>query len=256
MRAGYVGRMSAGIGGVGSFTPLTLANLSAWYDSSRTPVGAVSSWTDYSGNANTATEGTAANQPINTANIQNSKSALLFDGSNDKLSAASATSIDNIFATGGTMVFVLKVTGAGGGGNGRIVDKTNFNLLTQTNSGALRIIFNQITNGTSGQWRLTNDSTFNSTHILIITYDASSVATAPVFYIDSATAAGTTVNTAPTGTATSDAGSALVIGNRTAADRAYSGYTMETVAIKRVITAAERANLLRYLSNKWGITVS
>lgn len=65
-----------------------LPGMMAWYDATQTPTGAVSQWNDLSGTGNHVTQGTGAAQPTCTANQQNGKNTLLFDGG-DSLAFAS-----------------------------------------------------------------------------------------------------------------------------------------------------------------------
>ena len=51
-----------------------------WHDATQTPTGAVSSWTDFSGNGYHSTQGTGAAQPTCTAAQQNGKNTILLDG--------------------------------------------------------------------------------------------------------------------------------------------------------------------------------
>ena len=84
MRAGFPGRMTAAAGR-GSFSPGRLYGLQIWLDdtSDVTIATGVSQWNDKSGNANHATQGTAASQP--TLSTDNNKRSLTFDGTDDTL---------------------------------------------------------------------------------------------------------------------------------------------------------------------------
>lgn len=57
-----------------------LPGMMLWHDATQTPTGAVSSWTDFSGNGYHSTQGTGAAQPTCTANQQNGKNTILLDG--------------------------------------------------------------------------------------------------------------------------------------------------------------------------------
>jgi len=74
-------------GGAAAFSPASIAGLKLWLDASQI-VGlndgdAVATWSDASGNANNATQGTASARPLYKVNIKNGKPALLFDGVDD-----------------------------------------------------------------------------------------------------------------------------------------------------------------------------
>lgn len=75
-----------------AWTPASIAGLSLWYDATQLAGLAnndpVATWTDASGNANNATQGTASARPTYKTNVQNSKPAVLFDGVDDFMSFA------------------------------------------------------------------------------------------------------------------------------------------------------------------------
>jgi len=75
------------------FLPNTISGLILWLKSD-TITGladnaAVSSWSDSSGNSNTASQGTGAVQPIYKTNIRNGLPAVRFDGAGDYMTLAS-----------------------------------------------------------------------------------------------------------------------------------------------------------------------
>ena len=73
--------------------PTDVANCVLWLDASQEAYAhgaAVPTWTDRSGSANNATQGTAANQPTFHTNIRNGLPGLLFDGTSDWMSLATS----------------------------------------------------------------------------------------------------------------------------------------------------------------------
>lgn len=78
---------------------------------------AIGTWSDRSGNANDATQGTAANKPLLKVNIQGGQPALLFDGINDSLATAYGPTSGDF-----TLCAVYKDSGAAGNYE-RIIDK-------------------------------------------------------------------------------------------------------------------------------------
>jgi len=98
-----------------NFSPLSLSPL-LWLDGSDrdtlydattggslvAPDGTVARWQDKSGNANHATQGTSGQRPVLKTSIQNGRSAIRFDGTNDVMSYATAvfgnTSGRSVFA--------------------------------------------------------------------------------------------------------------------------------------------------------------
>ena len=76
--------------GIPPFVPTDLPGLLAWHDASDAAsvintAGAVSQWSDKSGNANHWTQGTATNQPITGTVTLNGKNAIQFDMTNDRM---------------------------------------------------------------------------------------------------------------------------------------------------------------------------
>jgi len=72
------------------FAPTNISNLKLWLDASDTASltqvgGAVSQWSDKSGNGNHATQGTGVRQPMTGTRTINGLNGLDFDGSNDQM---------------------------------------------------------------------------------------------------------------------------------------------------------------------------
>ena len=93
-----------------------------WLDASDTASitasgGAVSQWSDKSGNARHLTQGTGANQPTTGTRTINGKNVIDFDGTNDWMSVPSSTALFNYLhnSTGGTtfVVGIVDNTAAG-----------------------------------------------------------------------------------------------------------------------------------------------
>jgi hypothetical protein len=121
-----------------AFSPSDVAGLALWLDGSdaatlyqdsarTTPVTAdtdpVGGITDKSGQANHAAQTTANARPLYKTNIQNSKSALRFDGTNDSLTVADAAGLE--MDTDSTVFLVVKNLTAEG--NAGLVAKDNTN---------------------------------------------------------------------------------------------------------------------------------
>ena len=99
----------AASGAVAAFDPLTLSP-ALWLDASdaasiTSSGGAVSQWSDKSGNAHHATQSVAASKPTTGANTQNGLNVLTFDGVDDYLT------ITNFMSawTAGELLAVIKV---------------------------------------------------------------------------------------------------------------------------------------------------
>jgi len=91
-------------------------------------------------------------------------------------------------------------------------------------------------------------------NLLGMTYDNTSASNEPVFRINGVVVA-TEAVPSPTGTADSDAGSDLLIGNRENGQRTFDGHFGELLFYDRILTATEIASLEAYLSGKWGVAL-
>lgn len=203
-------------------------------------------------------QATASRQPTTGSATIGNLNAFGFDGSNDALVATASEAINNIFVGGGTAVFVANVLGMGGLSVGRLFDKSGVLVYCLALSGSTcKLNFTQVTSGTPGGWATTNSViTLGQPFIFAVTYDSSSVGTAPKMYINSTTEIGVSVTSVPTGSAQSDAAGDLVIGNRSSLDRAFDGYIAEVNFFRKVLSSEERTLMFRSLSNEYGIAIS
>ena len=99
------------------FSPLSLPNLKAWYDASDTSTitggAAVSQWNDKSPNGYHLSQATATKKPSSGTRTLNSLNVIDFDGTNDILTAATAsdwTFLSNSSASTAFAVFILDDT--------------------------------------------------------------------------------------------------------------------------------------------------
>lgn len=84
----------AGPSGPGVIAPDAVSGLAAWFKADALALAdaaAVSSWTDSSGNARHATQGTGSKQPTYRTNVVNSKPVVRFDGTDDVLETTGFT---------------------------------------------------------------------------------------------------------------------------------------------------------------------
>lgn len=92
-------------GGAAAFSPASIPGLQLWLDASQisglNDGDAVATWSDASGNANNATQGTVSARPTFKTNIKNGRPALQFDGVDDGMGLASAITLS------GYSVFVV-----------------------------------------------------------------------------------------------------------------------------------------------------
>ncbi len=229
----------------------------AIYDPSVTALGSTTSLTDVGRGVNTATE--ATNPPINTAGAIGAANGLLYDGVNTTLNAGSDSSIDDIFAAGGCFIGVIKPTTVGENAVGRIFDKGS---ITQSanylNSGSTaNFYFEEAFSVTNGSWRTTNkDITLGAVNITAITYSSANVSNNPTLYVNSLTPKAVTQLTIPTLTVTSDAATALILGNNIAKTRTFDGYLGKMLFLKSVPTTAQLTAVFNFLATEYGITLS
>lgn len=107
----------AGLTSSSSFTPASIAGLQAWYKADAlglADAAAVTSWTDSSGNAFHAIQGTATNQPTYKTAILNGLAVVRFDGINDFLDAT------GVSVSQPDTVFVVATTASVGAGRNAI----------------------------------------------------------------------------------------------------------------------------------------
>lgn len=225
------------------FTPNSLANLGVWYDGANTPLGAVASWTDSSGNGYHATQATGSKQPICTANQQNGKNTLLFTATGSQflfipsglfnLNEADNTvfAVTKRNAETGLVFEVFSLVQVGIAtrtviafrANGDVIYRNGALDSTAIFTGNNNIIYSIICGRRNGS----NDyiSVNNSTE--------SSAGNATGGTVDRSTIGGT-------------AGTQLFL----------DGGVAEFIIYRRSLTTTERSQIYSYLSNKWNIPIT
>ncbi|MGV3485129.1 MAG: DUF2341 domain-containing protein [Planctomycetaceae bacterium] len=147
--------------------------------------------------------------------------AAAFDGSSSRIDLGSDAALDDVFAGGGTISAWINPESWGKGNDGRIVDKSltsdgggGFVIkIAGTSSGNGSIVFEHDFNGTLGRWRTAPGSVaLNSWQQIVVSYDNSNAANVPVIYINGVSQT-LVVDSAPVGTAVSDASQNFMIGN-------------------------------------------
>ena len=143
----------------------------------------------------------------------------------DRLTAGSATAVDNVFAGGGTAELWFRATAWGGNDLGRVFDKGPSNTVVgmcHENVSAAFLVGRSFSNN-PGNWCTPEGSlALNTwTHVAVV-YDDSSAANVPLIYIDGVLQTVTAEST-PSGNAVSEANAALAIGDRTIGERAFAG---------------------------------
>ena len=175
-----------------------------------------------------------------------------FDGVDDRISISSEATIDDIFNGGGTVSAWINISDWGENGLGRILNKANGTVpspggwsmeVRDTNDS---LSFEYGFNGNFGRWRAENSLTLGPWQYVTVVFDNSSATNDPTMYVNG-TAMTVVEHQTPTGTAVSDAGIDLAIGNRSGStDRTFDGIIDEA----RIATTQRSADWIaaQYLS--------
>ncbi len=181
------------------------------------------------------------------------------DGSDDYIVCDSASSLNNIFDGGGTLVGWINTTSDGEGNAGRIMSKRagGWDFFTINDDlSDVKLKFFSERSIANGGWETAEVLPLGASSFVAVTYNADNTANNPIVYIgDTAytVGGGLTETDTPDGTRTSDAAIDLVLGAR-ASDKGFSfdGVFSEMWAYNRILSATE----LTYLRiNSKGITL-
>lgn len=225
-------------------TPLIIPGVRAWYDASTTSAGAVSSWTDKSGNGNHATQGTGAKQPVSTANQLAGKNALIFTGASSQtlILPSRLYTIPNSANT----IFCVSKRNTETGAAARIVaidQSTNFKFVFGYSSVSGAAVFTNSNGGTTADVTgLTN----TNYQILAGSYNGT---TGQYMQANNGTP---TTNASGVAVATCDN---AYIGSAGDASRYLTGGIAEIIIYNRALSAAEIIQINRYLANKWAMPI-
>ena len=174
-----------------------------------------------------------------------------FDGASGALTFTKTSALDNIFGAGGsgvggTALAFVDPDNDGENNEGRIADTSDgiaegWSFYTRGETGAVvGLGFQRAFDTTTGVWTTGTSDPVNEgrTSLVGLTYDDTDVANVPTFYVADETYA-TTTSTAPVGTAVSDVGNPLVIGNRTGDDRTFNGGMGPVMLFDRILDVDE-----------------
>jgi len=215
----------------------------AWYQASSisgSDGDSIGSWTDSSGNGNTAAQLTSSRQPTLQTNELNGQSVLRFDGTNDILSDGDIAALD--VGTGDIyMAAVLKSTNDGGVQFFFEKGTTAF-ALANTKSGQLQARFGGTTNipfQSAGNW--------SRTEFVIVT--ASRVSGTCNGFVNGTamTTTGTTNTTSISNSDVFDIGASAVGGNPMTGDIA------EIIVGGATLATNDRLRIEGYLAHKYGL---
>lgn len=228
-----------------AFSPLSLSP-TLWLDASNagsitSSGGAVSQWSDLSGNNNHCTQSTAGAKPTTGATTQNGLNVIDFDGGSDFLDYA--TSLQPVAAGGLSVVAVARRAGSGG------------TLVTERATTQVRAFQYLL----ASEYYISSDGVNSSSNHQI--EFATFAATASPFQTTFTSVSGSrmvcrlngTARTVTTGTATTMTGGAGGrIGRREGAIQFWQGWMAEIIAVPAVLTAQQITDVETYLKNKWG----
>ncbi len=194
---------------------------------------------DSSGNGNNGTV-TGATQNVASLIIESTGAGISFDGASGDVDMGSAAALDNAFNSGGSVEAWVQANTDGEGSTGIVVSKGSWELTIENEAnGLMSVTFSASCVITDGIWRTTDLVIITKQpHHIVLTWDSASPTTAPLIYVDGVSVAVTETQT-PVGAFNSDAGGALIIGNRAADDLTFDGTIDEPALYSDVLTAVE-----------------
>jgi hypothetical protein len=163
--------------------------------------------------------------------------------SGDVISLGSATSLDDLFNGGATMMAWVNPASSGGGSLGRVFDKTQYLFYSNNSSATNAWTLQHLRSSTTGRWNMpANSVSYNTWQHVVVAYDGSSTANNAIFYKDGVSQT-VTEDSTPAGTIAADAANTLYLGNRAAGDRQFDGRIVDARAYNRILTANEIATI-------------
>ena len=181
------------------------------------------------------------------------------DGANTKVETADDAAFQNIFDGGGAVFFCFNADSDGENSAGRVIDKAQWAIALRDESGSnARLYFDQLFSGDNGQWRTTAvDVPLDADVFGVLVYDADATGNNPTIYLHDPTngfrtltvGSGLTENGTPTGTRTTDVGSALVLLNNPGQTATFDGHVGRSLGFDATVTAAQaKAMIARALN--------
>lgn len=237
-------------------------SLVATYTGAGLQIETVSSLTGFAGYQETAVQAAESDRPCFLDNFQNGLDSIEFCGGSQRLSVSNYGQLDDIFVGGGTISFLVTVKDDGGNNAGRLCEKLNssnaiaWNLVTVgAGGGFCKLLFNHTTTGTTATFETTAFVVkLNEPQLINLYYNSSTPEVEPIVHIIGKEV-GITTTSIPTGTAISDSGGTLNIGNRADGTRGFNGRLHGMFAWKRELDAFHRIRFEKYLAERWGMTL-
>lgn len=242
--------------------PLNISGLAAWYDSRDddyiTLATGISAWVSRAGSLGTATlsQGTAANQPAYETSVATlgSRPAVFFDGSNDALAAATASTwafLSN--GTGATIFLVERIDSTGGATQVPVMTMTavatNVGIYAGLTTTALQ---GRVGNGSGtycNNWGLTTASHYarDASRWRALTYEDETMGSRV------SGSSLTNADTAAQEPSASNPTLALTVGG--SAGLFFKGWLAQIIIYNRVLTTAEFSALASWANQQYGVTV-
>jgi Alpha-L-arabinofuranosidase B, catalytic len=213
-------------------------------------------WYDQSGNTNDQQQHTAGQQPLITSlSSPTNYGGFTHSGNGTFMTtAASAPSIESLWANGGFVAFVYDVTGGTTGamvGKGSAAGWLIFSYLNGTTYQLLLYLHAAITSG----WTWTSNAvSANARHVVTVAWNASSVSTPATITLDGVVCGYNSTQT-PVG-AFSDSTVSMETFNDTvisANNTALGGGLFEVMMWKSIPSAAAQANLIKNMRTYYGV---
>ncbi len=184
-------------------------------------------YVDSTGNGNTGTPTSVTGGGGHHGN------APQFDGVDSKIECGSDSSIDDIFAApdvdneGGKLECWFFANSSGESSAGILATKVKWTIeITDVSGGKFRLKFTRDFDSTDGVWQTDRIFDFNTEYKFSIEYDETDVTHDPIFYSNGEVITTNEVTT-PIGSAVSDAGDNLTLGNNTGQTATWDGYIEE-----------------------------
>jgi|2_EtaG_2_1085320.scaffolds.fasta_scaffold08682_4 hypothetical protein len=176
-----------------------------------------------------------------------------FDGTDSRIIVGTDSSIDNIWAGGGTIAAWIKPTSDGENNYGRIVQKASgtsptdgwYLVVSSESSGVTDFRFRQRWgSGVFYGFETTSrEVTLDQWNHVAITFDQDSDSNNAIMYINGVHVAGERVDNPAGGTADDDSSRQLIIGNNGSFNRTFAGNMSELVLYNTILTASQIATI-------------
>ena len=209
------------------------------------------------GNDGTATNFASQERARGTL-TRNGGGSALFDGSNNRVTVTDTAVLQNVFDGGGSVVAAFSALSDGALNVGAVARKSGWRWFVNSESGGfVALTFQQLFSGTNGQWDTDVDIPLGKNIYVVVTYDADAVGNNPTMYIWDGTSFttrtvgdGLTESTGPpTGTRTTDVGTALTIGNDPGDATSFDGHIDDFGIYDSALTSAQALDILESMQN-------